>query len=127
MSWGKIFSIYTGAFILFTFLLAFAEYLQIIPNRGIAYTYLQSSGDRSSLAVGLSLRSTRRRRVAEAVASGLATQAEIIAGTGLSQRLVSYHLRRLEKAGALLRRDGRPGRYEPTDLLRQALGSSTPP
>jgi cation/acetate symporter len=40
MSWGKIFSIYTGAFILFTFLLAFAEYLQIIPNRGIAYTYL---------------------------------------------------------------------------------------
>jgi cation/acetate symporter len=40
MSWGKIFSIYTGAFILFTFLLAFAEYLRIIPNRGIAYTYL---------------------------------------------------------------------------------------
>jgi cation/acetate symporter len=40
MSWGKIFSIYTGAFILFTILLAIAEYLQIIPNRGIAYTYL---------------------------------------------------------------------------------------
>jgi cation/acetate symporter len=40
MSWGKIFSIYTGAFILFTFLLGFAEYLQLIPNRAIAYTYL---------------------------------------------------------------------------------------
>jgi cation/acetate symporter len=40
MSWGKIFGIYTGAFILFTILLAFAEYAQIIPNRGIAYTYL---------------------------------------------------------------------------------------
>jgi cation/acetate symporter len=40
MSWGKIFGIYTGAFILFTFLLGFAEYLQLIPNRAIAYTYL---------------------------------------------------------------------------------------
>jgi hypothetical protein len=40
MSWGKIFTIYTGAFILFTILLALAEYAQLIPNRGIAYTYL---------------------------------------------------------------------------------------
>jgi cation/acetate symporter len=40
MSWGKIFSIYTGAFVLFTILLALAEYLKLIPNRGIAYTYL---------------------------------------------------------------------------------------
>jgi cation/acetate symporter len=40
MSWGKIFGIYTGAFILFTILLALAEYLQLIPNRAIAYTYL---------------------------------------------------------------------------------------
>jgi cation/acetate symporter len=40
MTWGKIFSIYTGAFVLFTALLGLAEYLQLIPNRGIAYTYL---------------------------------------------------------------------------------------
>jgi cation/acetate symporter len=40
MSWGKIFSIYTGAFILFTILLAILEYMKLIPNRGIAYTYL---------------------------------------------------------------------------------------
>ena len=40
MSWGRIFSIYTGAFILFTILLALAEYWELIPNRGIAYTYL---------------------------------------------------------------------------------------
>jgi cation/acetate symporter len=40
MSWGRIFSIYTGVFILFTALLALAEYWQMIPNRGIAYTYL---------------------------------------------------------------------------------------
>jgi cation/acetate symporter len=40
MSWGKIFGIYTGAFVLFTILLALAEYLRLIPNRGIAYTYL---------------------------------------------------------------------------------------
>jgi len=40
MSWGRIFSIYTGAFILFTVLLALAEYWQLMANRGIAYTYL---------------------------------------------------------------------------------------
>jgi cation/acetate symporter len=40
MSWGKIFGIYTGAFILFTILLAILEYMGAIPNRGIAYTYL---------------------------------------------------------------------------------------
>jgi cation/acetate symporter len=40
MTWAKIFSIYTGAFVLFTILLGLAEYLQLIPNRGIAYTYL---------------------------------------------------------------------------------------
>jgi len=40
MSWGRIFGIYTGAFILFTILLALAEYWQLMANRGIAYTYL---------------------------------------------------------------------------------------
>jgi cation/acetate symporter len=40
MSWGKIFGIYTGAFILFTILLAILEYMGAIPNRAIAYTYL---------------------------------------------------------------------------------------
>jgi cation/acetate symporter len=40
MSWGRIFSIYTGVFILFTFALAGLEYAKLIPNRGIAYTYL---------------------------------------------------------------------------------------
>jgi cation/acetate symporter len=40
MSWGRIFAIYTGAFVVFTFLLAGLEYAQLIPNRGIAYTYL---------------------------------------------------------------------------------------
>ena len=40
MSWGRIFGIYTGAFILFTILLALAEYWQLMGNLGIAYTYL---------------------------------------------------------------------------------------
>jgi cation/acetate symporter len=40
MSWGRIFGIYTGAFVLFTVLLALAEYAGLIPNRAIAYTYL---------------------------------------------------------------------------------------
>ncbi len=40
MSWGRIFGIYTGAFVLFTILLALLEYWGAISNRGIAYTYL---------------------------------------------------------------------------------------
>jgi len=40
MSWGKIFGIYTGAFILFTILLAILEAAGAIPNRFIAYTFL---------------------------------------------------------------------------------------
>jgi cation/acetate symporter len=40
MSWGKIFGIYTGAFVLFTLLLSVAEALGLIPNRVIAYTFL---------------------------------------------------------------------------------------
>jgi cation/acetate symporter len=40
MSWGRIFGIYTGAFIFFTVLLALAEYWQLMGNLGIAYTYL---------------------------------------------------------------------------------------
>ena len=40
MSWGRIFSIYTGSFIAFTFLLAFAEYAGLVGKTGIGYTFL---------------------------------------------------------------------------------------
>src|SRR5918996_914379 len=40
MSWGRIFSIYTGAFVLFTVLLALLESLGLIGNRAIGYIFL---------------------------------------------------------------------------------------
>ncbi|HVQ76490.1 MAG TPA: sodium:solute symporter family protein [Candidatus Binatia bacterium] len=40
MSWGKIFGLYTGAFVLFTILLSILEYYQVVSNPFIAYTYL---------------------------------------------------------------------------------------
>jgi cation/acetate symporter len=40
MSWGKIFGLYTGAFVLFTVFLSILEYYQVVSNPFIAYTYL---------------------------------------------------------------------------------------
>src|SRR3990170_2376833 len=40
MSWGRIFSIYTGSFIAFTILLAILEYMGAIGKTGIGYTFL---------------------------------------------------------------------------------------
>ena len=40
MSWGRIFTIYTGSFIAFTILLAILEYMGAIGKTGIGYTFL---------------------------------------------------------------------------------------
>ena len=40
MSWGRIFTIYTGSFIAFTILLAILEYAGAIGKTGIGYTFL---------------------------------------------------------------------------------------
>lgn len=57
----------------------------------------------------LTLRVAPRREIARALAERPHTQAELSARTGLSQRLVAYHLARM---GTLLETDrGRPRRY----------------
>jgi len=40
MSWGRIFTIYTGAFVLFTFVLGWFEAVGFMGKAGIGYTYL---------------------------------------------------------------------------------------
>ena len=59
------------------------------------------------------LGSGTRRRVLEAVAAAQdgATQRDVAEEMQLSQRLVSYHLRKLEEAGLVQAEEGRPRRY----------------
>jgi cation/acetate symporter len=40
MSWGRIFTVYTGTFVLFTLLLSLLEALGVMTNRAIGYTFL---------------------------------------------------------------------------------------
>lgn len=70
---------------------------------------------------GAILSDDTRRSIATAVARGVATQSEIAAATGLAQRLVSYHLAKLEKAGLVQGLDGRPRRFMPTKPLLTTL------
>ena len=64
---------------------------------------------------------TRRRVAAAVVRAGRATQKDLVAALGLSQRLVSYHLRRLE-AASLVGVEGRnPRSYVATEALAQAV------
>jgi predicted transcriptional regulator len=70
------------------------------------------SGD--GLAARVALKDATRRRVLDATAGRLdggATQAEIAQVTTLSQRLVSYHLARLEAVGLVQGDGGRPQRF----------------
>lgn len=68
------------------------------------------------------LKDPTRRRVAAAIArSGRATQKDLVGALGLSQRLVSYHLARLEDSG-LVRTEGKnPRSYVATDALARAV------
>lgn len=75
----------------------------------------------AQLVVAKALADPTRRRVAEAVKQGLDTQAAITEATGIGQRLVSYHLTRLEKAGLVAVEAGRPQRYVPGGPLATAL------
>ena len=64
---------------------------------------------------------TRRRVAAALVRAGRATQKDLALGLGLSQRLVSYHLARLD-AASLVRTEGRnPRAYHATDALVRAV------
>lgn len=75
----------------------------------------------------LALRDPTRRAVALVLAGsdeGL-TQRDLVARTGLSQRLVSYHLQRLEQAGFLEKGDGSlPRRYQALRDARQVLAAA---
>jgi predicted transcriptional regulator len=67
-----------------------------------------------------------RGRLAAALcgSGGDLTQRDLSLATGIPQRLVSYHLQRMEKQGLVGRRAGNPQRYAPTARLLDALRSS---
>jgi predicted transcriptional regulator len=81
------------------------------------------SGDR--LAAEVALKDATRRRVLDAARGEMgATQAEIADETRLSQRLVSYHLARLEAVGLVQGDGGRPQRFRAAEETRQAPETS---
>lgn len=76
----------------------------------------------------LALKDETRRRLALAVAtaaSGL-TQRDLEATTGLSQRLLSYHLARLESVGLVRVVHGRPKLYSAAPEMTDVLGRPPP-
>ena len=73
------------------------------------------------LALAALVRGAARRKVALALVSGAGTQRAIQDATGLSQRLVSYHLERLRAAGLAQDAGGWPRTYAATQALRAAL------
>ena len=78
--------------------------------------------DESALGASLVLRHATRRRLASALADlDGATQADLVAATGLSQRLVSYHLSHLGRSRLVDAEPGVPQRYRATPLLRELL------
>lgn len=92
-----------------------AHQLVIARSAGRARAYfppegLPSAGELAAIEL---LRDPTRRRIADALreASGALTQAELVERTGLSQRLVSYHLARLEERGLVVPEATFPRRY----------------
>ena len=72
-----------------------------------------------------SLRDPTRRRIAEAIAaSGGLSQADVAARAGVSLRLASYHLTRLERVGLVTRQEGSPRRYDAAPALRELSPSA---
>lgn len=69
------------------------------------------------------LRDESRRKIAEAILASAEpmTQNSLSEGTGLSQRLVSYHLSHLQERGLVHSEGSQPRRYRPTDLLASLL------
>lgn len=68
------------------------------------------------------------RRLVDALLGfpGGATQGQVAAATGISRRLVSYHLQRLEEAALVTKRGGRPALFQPTQALLDALDAGRP-
>lgn len=74
------------------------------------------------------VRSETVRRLVAALLSfpGGATQLEVSEATGISRRLVSYHLQRLEDVELVTKREGRPARFEPSQALKDAMAGGNP-
>jgi predicted transcriptional regulator len=82
---------------------------------GRVRTYYPSGGppDAETARVDAALKDATRARVLREIRAspqGL-TQRELVERTGLSQRLVSYHLARLLAVGLVQGREGRPRRF----------------
>lgn len=74
----------------------------------------ESPPDPARIGEGLALRSEARRRLVRLVEERPGqTQRELADATGLSQRLVSYHLARLEEKGLIAWEGANPRRYKP--------------
>lgn len=66
-----------------------------------------------------------RRRLAEALlARGSATQSDLVASTGLPQRLLSYHLGRMLEAGLVEAQGAWRRRYRPAPPLQRLLAAA---
>ena len=82
----------------------------------------EAAPGRDEMLIEAALRDDSRRRVAETLlAHQGATQRQLADLTGLSQRLVSYHLGRLESAGLVEGDAATPRRYRPALRLAPAL------
>lgn len=100
------------------------QMVTVRPNGRRRAYYLMGEVPAGELLQGqAALRDESRRRIAEAVlaANEPLTQNALAAGTGLSQRLVSYHLSHLQERGLVSAEGSQPRRYRPTDLLASLL------
>ncbi len=104
----------------------------VLRNNGRATSYLVASQPADSPLVTLNraLQGKTRRRIAGHLASSARplTQLEIESATGISQRLVSYHLSQLDASGLLEISGSHPKLYAAAALLSEhfAVGEETP-
>lgn len=86
---------------------------------------LDGSVDPAQAGALVTLKDETRRAVAQALGPGPRSQREIAQATGLSQRLVSYHLARLEEGGLVVSEGSMPRRYRLADAARDLVGAQT--
>ena len=95
-----------------------------------SYFLIDGTVDRAGQDLLVALKDETRRRIATEVASAARplSQTEVAQRVGVSVRLASYHLGRLERAGLVLSHGSMPQRYSPTPALashaRDVAGSA---
>lgn len=91
-----------------------------------AYFATDGGTDPAAAAARLALHDGTRGRIAAEVArSGRLTRRDLAARLGISPRLVSYHLQKLEEAGLVAAHGGLPREYAPTPRLSAFLAQET--